>query len=274
MKGIISAILFWLILGPLQVVDGSEFKRILTGTLRTQQSEYLPLSKGNSWTYKRTVFSDKGVFTIRPASGGPGIAMGNSNVGLGTTLETYEVKDWDSKQKAWQITVNNMSGRDGRYGGLILSDEVDKIFWGIDPSQKDALIVIEKLLLPPSVFRGERRTKFPILIDPMAEGTMLEFQYGEFMRVKSISGLGRDISVTAGKFSSLLLVIFEMKPQGITGKKPANVKKTGETKKFNWEDGWTTASFYAPGVGLVREVQKDSKGNETYLLELIKYELH
>ena len=219
------------------------------------QSKYLPLSSGNKWVYRKTVlrkvfawqaYGKVGQSTVTFARGTP------PNILPGESEETFTVTDKveENGLELWKIAVSSPTARDGRYGSWLTTP--DTILWGRVPSSEH-VIEIDEILVSQSVFEGERRHRGILLVETLVKGTEATLQ--SLKPVKFVaSAKSVDAEVPAGRFKGCLEIT--MKVEG-----------TGD------QEGWTTYSYYAAAVGLVRELQKDDRNNTTYILELIRYEL-
>jgi len=222
-----------------------------------QQSRYLPLVVGNKWTYAKTVsgktpvvaweafkIGEKTQFVFGPVKA----------IAAGTYEETYSVAaitEEDGRQR-WLIDLPIATARDGRYSGLVA--RTDKVYWGRVVSSEH-LIEIGEIQVWEH-FAGPYKHQRTLLIDPFLEGVEATLQSLTTVQTKN-SAKRASVTVPAGSFSGCLMV---------TG--TLTVPNSGN------EDGqiWNTLSWYAPGVGLVKE-QQEHDGIASYTLELIKYDL-
>jgi len=168
--------------------------------------------------------------------------------------------------KFWEIGVEPANARDGRYEsipGTALT--VEKILWGRVPSSEHIIEideVIVRVIARSPIFEGtEVREERPILLEPKTAGMEVRiapsWDGSSFhptpvnMEVKA-SLQEVDIVVPAGTWREVLEVTTDIKPD--------------EANK------WTIISYYVQGVGLVKEVQFDPEGSESYRLELESFE--
>ena len=228
---------------------------------KVQQSQYLPLNEGNKWVYRKTVPSGSTVYVIQPWPQGKesSFVMGPSQIKPGVFSETIRVKKKrvDSKgRESWEIEISPKTSRDGRYGAGVASGP-DTLLWGRVVSSGAIIQIDETFIFAPTVFQDERQRKIPLLIEPFTprvEASIIN-GIGEYTSKSQRS----TVKVPAGLFKDCL----EM---NIAVKENSEVRTTGP--------GWITVSHYAPGVGLVKEIQKNSEGAMTYLLELVEYEFY
>lgn len=224
-----------------------------------QQSKYFPLDVGNRWVYRKTVSKNVEVFAWEC----PEIEKGKTTFVFGpvkeiipgTTEETYIVKDEmdEDGRKRWLIDVGSEKARDGRYGCLY--SRVDKIFWGRLISGKDVIEIGEMMVWEH--FAGPFKQERTLLIEPLLKDAEVRIK-----RIDSIetvcSSKKANVSVPAGKFNDCLEIISRVEAPDIRSKTP----KKGV---------WKTYSYYAPGIGLVKEEQKNDSGESTYILELTQH---
>ena len=233
------------------------------------QSKYFPLAKGNQWEYKRTLFEGRKVFSWEAYTL---VVKGyNSSEKEGETTfttisrgslpqqseETYSVKDQAYDENGipmWEIEISSPTARDGRYEGLTLAP--DTILWGRVPSG-EGVIEIGEILISEHFFAGKRKHKGTLLVEPLAEEVEARMQPMGLPVEFITSAKLISVTVPAGRFHKCLQMI-------------TKVKVKGDDKIKSW----TTYSYYAPKVGLVKEVQKNNEDKETYTLELIRYNLH
>lgn len=217
-------------------------------------SGYLPLADGNTWTYTKTVSGTVLAWEgYRVAGKGVQFVVGPSrDVTPGRSEETYSIKGKAVKYGPglWDVKVEPdlSKARDGRYGGLLTRPE--KILWGRIPSGTD-VIHIGEVLIRESVFEGEKRHEGTLLVEPLKEGVEVMVQDLKGVIFRTSPQL-LDVTVAAGRF-------------------PCSLEMTMTVEGTQPGSKWTTHSYYAFGVGLVREVQRDARNNEIYSLELRRY---
>jgi hypothetical protein len=216
----------------------------------------LPLAEGNKWVYKKTVsrkvfaweaYGKLGEDSVTFARGTP------PDIPLGESEETFTVvgKVDEDGLEFWEIAVSSPTARDGRYGSWLTTP--DRILWGGTYSDEQ-VVEIQEIMISESVFEGEKRHHGLLLLEPLVEGKQAEVQ---FMNAISFTASfeSANIQVPAGNFETCLEMITQVKGS-------------------DDQEGWTTISYYAPGVGLVAEVQLDDQDQPTYTLELLRYELN
>ncbi|MCK4340647.1 MAG: hypothetical protein KAY37_02845 [Phycisphaerae bacterium] len=231
-------------------------------------SQYLPMNTGNTWTYYKST-SGKGeilLWALIERSGDKGkVAYITAKAGPATSQETYTVQEsvQDGRLKFWQIRVDPTEARDGRYGSIPgTALRVEKILWGRVPSSEH-IIEIDEVIVRNPVFGGtEVREERPILPEPKTTDMEVRIVPGTWngssfhptpvnMEIKA-SLQKIDIVVPAGSWREVLEVTTDVKQEGAK---------------------WTTISYYVQGVGLVKEVQFDPEGSESYRLELKSFQL-
>lgn len=223
-----------------------------------QQSKYLPLSVGNNWTYRKKVPEGAKVFFIKPYPHGENEAIlkGPSEILSGESQETFVVKDHRTEDgiERWEITITPKTARDGRYGTGPFKN-ADTVLWGRVISSGSVIEIGEIFIYNSSILEPkERRHTLPLFVEPLLENADVTI-FGNAPGEYGSSHKRVTVEVPAGRFEGCLEMV-------------QKVKGTDEYKM------WTIHSYFASGVGLVKEIQKDEKGNTTYTLELLKYELH
>jgi hypothetical protein len=219
-------------------------------------SNFLPLAIGNKWVYQKTISQDvfaweayqvKGEKIVTFAVGTP------PNMPSGTSQETYLIIDTINENglQYWELQVSDSKARDGRYGSWYTKP--DRILWGRVPSSEHLVEIDEVMTTRTGFFTDEKRHEGVLLLEPLQSGVKATIQQVglDEVQVTALPELA-NVETPAGKFPCSFEMITEVK-----------------TDQYQW----TTYSYYAPGVGLVKEVQKDDKGNVTYVMELTGYEL-
>lgn len=220
--------------------------------LEQLESTYLPLATGNTWTYDKTVTSQVFAWEAYTAenTGQTQMIVGPpENVTTGKFEETYQIIGETDKPGLWEVAVPDTAARDGRYGGLV--NRPDTILWGRVPSNKE-VIQINEVMFWESAFQGHVEQSIIFLVEthlPDMEVTMTP-PPGHVTYITRVQPI--PITTPAGSFPCTLEVIMQV---------------DGEPYQ------WTTTSYFAPGVGLVKEYQLNEKGRQTYIMELTHYEL-
>ena len=241
-----------------------------------KEQNYLPLAKGNTWTYERTVEDPEKVYIWRHlvclqtghtyTARGLGFKKNDDIPKKGIEKYTVENRGKIDGKEFWEINISTLYARDGRY--QFVGHPAERILWGrISTGETDLRSWVEERInygfapLSPcmsglSYSKTVHQAWF--LLEPR-EDLEVSTEYGLTTITATANRI--DILTPAGKFPKCLEVITE-------------VASEDETKKSSDIGmGWTTYSYYAPNVGLVKEVQKDYKGDTTYTLELIDYKL-
>jgi len=254
------------------------------GTLTSTVSNLFPLAVGNSWNYSKTVSANMDVWHWRAIpieEGGTFLTFGRrlpdsyySSIELPdprtrVCAETYSI----SKQveapclgcPAWEIDFTG-DCQPGRY------NDAQEIVWYYETKSDDHLQD-----MGPYTYAVERitynRDALPpgwedIVVDPPVQERRFLVIWqtltvsGSGIEVKESPSLGTDevvemtyrdsavsVTTTVGSFDECVEVIEDVKS----------------------EAGWTTYSYFCPGVGLVKEIQKDRNGEVTSCMELTRY---
>lgn len=230
--------------------DNSCFQSV--SDIEQPYSDYLPLATGNFWTYHRTVLQDVHTWeayqilsegTVRTAvMTVPGITSGDSE-------ETYRVIGPADQLGLWEIEVSAPLSRDGRYGGGYTKP--DRIMWGRMPSSED-IIEIDEILTQESYFEGTKKYRGVLLAQSLIEGAEATLMLSGSDTTYTASSTWTEITVPAGTFSCTLEMVTQVESDFAS---------------------WKTYSYYAPGVGLVKEMQVDDSGRSAYTLELVQYQV-
>jgi len=183
--------------------------------------------------------------------------------------ETYKV-DAHDKSGAWQISITSVpsSGkpRDGRYIGA------SKILWGRTSTGANTAThqVYETIVHDPEGFGPNKELlRLPAMdchwLAPSWKTTVPRGRHTAALWSTSVGGCVVDYStnrittvkVAAGAFHNCVVT---KEVRGVMGQ---DAPRTA----------YTTYSFFSPGVGLVKEVQKDEAGEVLYTMELKSYHL-
>jgi len=229
---------------------------------------YMPLNVGNSWTYKRTVSG--GVLTwsfiTENVRGGLQDMNKNMNRGLGlrgvkpgsVTEEVYEIVRGPSRkgQNMYEVQVSDKKARDGRYA------KAKSILWTRTVINNE--MTFKEVILKESIMvtGGEELHKADFLAVPKMEhlGISKTLVPNNVEMKINPNGKFTKVTVPAGTFDNCIEVLVMVLP----GNSPS---------ESDFGKGWVTRSHYAPGVGLVKEVQQNHAGIVTYTLELTKFTL-
>lgn len=218
--------------------------------LEQPYSNYLPLNTGNYWTYHRTVLQDvytweayqtlnEGTVTFVVMTV-PGIQPGDSE-------ETYRVLAPDDEIGLWKMEISDPLSRDGRYGGGYTKP--DQILWGRVPSSEE-IIEIDEILIKESYFEGTKKYETVLLAQSLIEGAEVTLMLSNSKVTYAVSSTWTEITVPAGTFPCTLEVV---------------------TQVVSDYASWEIFSYFAPGVGLVKEMQIDGSGQAAYTMELVEY---
>ena len=256
---------------------------------------YLPLAKGNTWEYERTVSDSKRVCSwqhelhIMPG----GMTMVYSTRGFGLMVEDPPKRSTErysvtGQEKAgddsfWVIDVKGECPRDGRY--YRHGTPAEKVLWGRlsakGPRGSSMTFFQERVHygMDYDSFSGPRYSRehhATMLIIPDLPGSSLSMNV-EPAEVACL-GTTESVKVPAGTFNNCLVMLTTLPPEGIGDlrdrmpKLPAGME-VPPPKENDFTRGWTTKTYFARGVGMVKEVQVSWDGRETYRLELKKYNI-
>jgi len=264
--------------GPIEAL-GELLVQLLPKEKQTTESlrRYLPLAVGNKWTYQRTVYQSDEVFHYgkqiiekpnwnSPPRGAVYFTVGRTIEKMPySSRETYTISNFTLADKFafWEVEIEGIIPRDGRYSSLYTKKEpnvkwlyVNEGIWEImDGEYSDAETKNQTWLavLKPGI----------IISDSVKQGETPFWAIGAVLTPEKIT-------TPAGKFLNCLKNCTMIRGQNL--KEVLLENKPPEY--LEWEDGFgsfTTISYYAKDVGLIKEVQYNSKGEVTYKLELIDY---
>jgi hypothetical protein len=244
-----------------------------TDPLSAGRGTYLPLAEGNRWTYRKTILpgGQPRLWSMFPAPKEKGdlvISVGGNHFESGVTEETYLVGKRSSDGR-WDVTVTSDMARDGRYAGNFMGSSVQRISWGpmIKRPRPDLIVIDEVIVMsrwPPYGDGPLERVDY-LLIEtntsrPSGKHATL---WTGWSRVEA-EHTSEEIRVPAGQWRHCIRMITNF------GKEP--IKNT----KAHREDAtrWSTVSYYARDVGLIKEQQVDHDGRATYTMELTNYSVH
>jgi len=250
----------------------------LIGKIRernTQAAEsYMPLETGNVWYYEKVTYN-KTAAEEMPAF-------------LGETInnERYEVgapKIMDGRT-FWDITVMGKCARDGRYRNTKKSI-CKSVMWAKGTMAIKGRPGVPAEIVEEIIDRGTdvNDTSSPCLkkhgmvifmasnpIIPELAATM-SLNGPELPASVGIKRINATVTVPAGTFKHCIAVETEMPPLD------SNMAHDNESSKdTDWPDynkGWKTVSWFAPGVGMVKEIQYECEGKEIYIMELQSYRI-
>lgn len=224
-----------------------------------EYSHYLPLAKGNTWTYRKT---EKEKIFFWSLSERDKVWYGTIKSETGMSEETYAVKESiiENGLKFWEIQVSSPKARDGRYGAVC--GLIDRILWGRVPSSEH-IIEIEEIIVRKSYFSDEWKEERPILIEPVVKDMKISVTPGRWDDTTGFHPHPLDMTISAA-IEKLNITV-----SANTWKECLKVSTEVKTEKYQW----TRHSYYVRGIGLVKEIQEDRNGDLTYLLELISYTL-
>lgn len=243
---------------------------------------YLPLAPGNRWTYQRTVAPDKKVFCyadqvlVLPNGKKAIFFTVNAVTDLSTrSTETYSVTGRAGASEIWggdfwSVAVDGQKARDGRFvafaKGRYSSSEAKTIKWGY---AGDCLI--EQMEGISTQTQDDRKAAFGRIMGLLAPDTHVDQERGDGKPQEwVVNTLKRTTTVTvpAGTFNNCLECVTTVRIDGAT--EFASLSKvTAEEKEAFGK--FTTTAYFAPHIGLVKEIQTDSHGKEVYRLELESY---
>lgn len=251
-------------------------------TEKGTMQRYFPLAIGNTWTYKKTSFKPTEVYNYseeRTVESGGNTPKGSTYFIIGRSLEgvmdskspkvTQEKYTLIGKDEGvfFKVKVEGKNARDGRYDSIELQKEPN-IRWGYVKNKLCETIEGESMgtktekktwcaIIEPNIVisPGKREANEPPI-----------WSIGAKMYKSSIT-------VPAGEFKNCLQNLTMVR-----GKNFAEVLFQDKSAEYVYNDDeqgdfgrFRTESFYAKNVGLVKEVQYNSKGEVTYQLELIEY---
>lgn len=211
-------------------------------------SNYLPLNTGNYWTYRRTVLQEVHTWeAYRTLNEGTVtfVVMAVPGIRPGDSEETYRVLAPGDEIGLWKMEVSDTLSRDGRYGGGYTKP--DQILWGRVPSSED-IIEINEILIKESYFEGTKKYETVLLAQSLIEGADVMLSNSKV--TYAASSTWAEITVPAGTFPCTLEMV---------------------TQVVSDFASWKIYSYFAPGVGLVKEMQIDDSGQAAYTMELVEY---
>ncbi len=267
--------------GPIEAL-GELLIRLLPKEKQTTETlkRYLPLAVGNKWTYQRTVYKSDEVFHYRkqiiekpgwnsPPRGAVYFTLGRTIEKMPqSSLETYSISNSTLTDKfaSWDVEIEGTIPRDGRYSSLYIKEEpnvkwlyVDGGVWELMQGEYLGAETISQTwlaVLEPGI----------IISDSAKEGEIPFWAIGAVL-------IPEKITTPAGKFSSCLKNCTMIRGQNLK----EVLLKDMPPEYSEQEDGFgnfTTISFYAEDVGLIKEVQYNSKGELVYELALIEYKVN
>lgn len=280
---IIISVLF---ISTLIFLSSCEKQRV---TSSEEIKRYFPLAVGNSWTYKRTVLKSPVLYSMKFMDSAKNEKLVISSCFINSGTESYTIASQEEdgvfrievKDENKEDGVNDI--RDGRY----FFQELKEVMWRQIKDKRGNILITEVrkgtefdtdivssniygLFTPNETievrcdFGGTSHLQALYnfdenfnLVEPQL-GWMIELPESEdkkdyTWKVRlSCEKYNNEVMVPAGHFKSCIKNSYE----SIGGK---------DFEKF------TIVSYYARDVGLIKEVQYDSKGNPTYTLELLSY---
>ncbi|MFH0978351.1 MAG: hypothetical protein V1837_03540 [Candidatus Woesearchaeota archaeon] len=233
-----------------------------------EESKYFPLAKGNTWTYVRNLLRPQEVSSYYEAtvlSQGEGDAPAGSNVfwvehlsseAKKTSTETYTITGL--KREGFEVERSAADVRDGRYDITSDLDTFPKVFWTYYNA------CVKESYTEGSKKAGHRNIwRFTAVLDP---GTIVGRHKNPRWHVAAIE-YDKSITVPAGRFGNILknvTLVFGTNIADVIFKDAKPIYQ----KDRRADNCFMTVVYYAPKVGLVKEVQYNREGKETYTLEL------
>lgn len=259
--------------------------------------QYLPIEPGRKWTYRRTVlpywglrgkkgdvecvgytyywqsahllkgeFLDtRGKLTVITDTHPIGSGLAPKPSVVDHVLILKNPVQWNGTQ-AYPLDASPQEGvRDGRYGDRDFS----RTLW-LERQGKAGAEFTEVLtwVTPPSP-NETVETARPILFDA---GFSRVLTYGPrddptryVLRGMVVSACTDKISVPAGEFPDTLRAVEYLAARGVE----EGTLSPGTKPDTELNHGWVTVAWFAPGVGLVKEIQYTRSGRLCYVLELI-----
>jgi len=235
----------------------SNAKQLAESQLKGLRKEYFPLAIGNSWSYRCTIREGlKPLFSLQasveksPSPYGPhreGSRIWNSGFcsNARSGIETYAIFDYDQEHDAFKVRVSDGAIDDRKYS---LQQKGD-VYWRYN--EYGVFETVRAYDLGETILVHD----FLAFLVP-GEGLR---DMDERMRDIQCGKSFETVEVPAGNFTRCLKNIVTQQyittPDGKADKKMKVV------------------SYFAPGVGLVKETQYDSIGQETYSLELTDFSI-
>lgn len=241
---------------------------------------YFPLKVGNTWTYKRTLKDPENVYTYTEKTtteAGWSIPKGMIyfTVGRplmreksGTSKETYTITGKDEYNYFNVNLKGSKNYRDGRYYEDMFSPQP------IDPNIRWKYVG-EGIWELIDGYYGDAKTENQTWMAVLKPDITLSNPTKENEDPPWIVGAtmyNGKITVPAGTFSDVLENVTM-----VGGSNIGDVLTKNAPMKVTKEDDfgcYMTKSYYAKGVGLVLEIQLNTKNNETYRLELESYKIN
>lgn len=262
------------------------------------ETDLLPLAEGNTWVYDKRVPEGRSAFHERELRLKDGRWMSETSGFVGSRggihcVEQYEV-GMQNAQGQWEIKTTskekNCNGkfsgpRDGRYWGAA------KVLWSKDVFGKPGIPNLDVRSLNAGL--GHIRETIVYDLAALYDLTNLPAGWSFVMPAEEqrIVGMIYRALVPAGK--SLYTEIIQMEgsraevwsfDQVISVNTPAGsftncvlfIERVPPNESYSqWKTGWSTSSYFCPGVGLVKELQiepqSDRLGKTNYTMELLSY---
>ncbi len=265
--------MFCFIIHLLSLINGCKCSKDNEQSAVSGPIQYLPLVKGNKWIYKRTVLQSKNIcnwaIEVDLSKNEKSYMTRGYNPGISevTSFESYLIGDEIiiDGNKFWKIRIDGELIRDGRYEGI--GGQNGQTFWGRIAINNDYTAIEERIKYRYGVYAGPYEKRIMLLPEPV-QNIKYNIDMGSVIIIQDTI-VNYEISVPAGDFSKCLKIVTKVKLK--EGDTPPNLRKTD---KNVFVDSWETHSYYAPNVGLVKEVQKDYYGNDNYILELESYNVN
>ncbi|TAL70167.1 MAG: hypothetical protein EPN82_06010 [Bacteroidetes bacterium] len=196
----------------------------------------------------------------------------------GETTESYEItnKNFKDNNFYWEIQIDDILQRDGRYyrgnekdPSVFHGHDIPKIFWVNLKIDTKFRAIQENIIYNELGFKnldeqdGKHNygyTERQIILFPVINNNyeLYKIHYS-FYDIELLGFISDTINVPAGTFKNCLLV-----------KQESNLELC-EQLGLNYR---ITYSYYAPDVGLIKEIQQDEYGNIIYKLELESYNIN
>ncbi len=171
--------------------------------------------------------------------------------------ETYNITG-EREGIFWKISVEGTKPRDGRYSPILVQPNIR---WGYQGQAVNERTDGVWLSLDDKEYYSEDYRWAVVLVPNTVHSD--PFRDPPRWAVAARIAENETVRVPAGAFTDCLKNITM-----IHGKNITDVLFRGVTPAYSSEDGYMVISYYAKGIGLVKEIQYDTNGRENYLLEL------
>lgn len=249
-----------------EIRESIKTEKLILSQEESEMRSHFPLAVGNFWTYKRTVNSSplhSFGYRVKEDLGGQGregarIQIIGCEPSVNSGQERYNVIAENKDEDGFEISVKDLNLEDGEgdlADGRYAFEELDKVIWVIRKYSTGTVAVWE---IREGIYFGNyvQSSDYLALLTPnigLGIKPSIDKEGKKVYEKEIISEkYNGEVEVPAGKFRNCI----------------RNTKKFIGGPKF---ENITNIDFYAKNVGLIQEIQYNSKGEITYKLELIDY---